>query len=417
MSRCCNSSRKHYRDIEPMNIMRAYIMMMLLISRNVMVTSSHGSIRLAFNANNRIGLCRCIASLYYSKRGPAVHRSDPYTHLDDVQDAVDSTLSYYKDQQHIPTNYNKQQNINILHTLPQNHREMISVSHHLKKRIQSLTNSNDCRRCWLQQKHCICNYCTPLSSSSIPNVKRLFLLVSTCSWIVWAHMYSYLMSNTYLYSLSFYVDWYQTHHKEICLVVDTAKLILSTFPDSTRLVVSGIGPEHQPSMAEMQDAVEAAKKKDGKCLILFPTDDSFTFEEIIETSTTDIDIDEGWDVIVIDGTWSQARKMYAKYLKEYSGGYLYRVQLSDTAVKALSDIGNSSSSNGIDSSSSGKGHQLRRHPIQWRAIATLEATRLLLDDMHTDGQFKEASKAMSHYQSIGNNAARTQLGPPRISNT
>ena len=204
--------------------------------------------------------------------------------------------------------------------------------------------------------------------------------------------------------------------------MDTAKLILSTYPETTRLVVSGIGPEHQPSMAEMLDAVKAAKKKDGKCLILFPTDDSLTFEEIKEDMRSkaahDIDDnnDEGWDVIVIDGTWSQARKMYAKYFKDYNGGYSYRAQLSDTAVKVLDDIGNSSTSNGIDSSSSGRGHQLRRHPIQWRAIATLEATRLLFDDMHTDGQFKEASKAMSHYQEIGNNAARTQLGPPRISN-
>ena len=234
--------------------------------------------------------------------------------------------------------------------------------------------------------------------------------------------YSYLLCLC-LSSYSFYVDRYQTHHKEICLVVDTAKLILSTFPKTTRLVVSGIGAEHQPSMAEMLESVKAAKNKDDKCLILFPTDDSFTFEEIKEDMRSkaahDIhDIEEGWDVIVIDGTWSQARKMYTKYLKDYSGGYLYRVQLSDTAVKALDDIGNSSTSDDIiGSKNSGKGHQLRRHPIQWRAIATLEATRLLLDDMHAEGQFAEASKAMSHYQNLGNNAARTQLGPPRISNT
>ena len=175
-------------------------------------------------------------------------------------------------------------------------------------------------------------------------------------------------------------------------------------------------------MAEMLESVKAAKTKDGKCLILFPTDNSSTFEEIKEdmrSKATHVhDIEEGWDVIVIDGTWSQARKMYTKYLKDYSGGYLYRVQLSDTAVKALDDIGNSRTSDDIiGSSNSGKGHQLRRHPIQWRAIATLEATRLLLDDMHDEGQFEKASKAMSYYQEIANNAAKIQLGPPRISNT
>jgi len=162
------------------NIMQSYTMMLLILSRNVMATS-RGSIHLAFNINNNSHR-RCISSLYSSNNKAAIHRSNPHTHLDDVQDAIESVLSYYKDQQHIPTS-NKQQNSNILHTLSPHNREMISVSHHLRKRIQSLTNSNDCRRCWLQQKHCICNYCTPLPSSSIPNVKRLFLLVSTCSWI------------------------------------------------------------------------------------------------------------------------------------------------------------------------------------------------------------------------------------------
>ena len=158
--------------------MQAYQMMMLLISKNVMATSSHGSIHLAININSKASHRRCTSSLHSIQNKAAIHRSNPHTHLDNVQDAVDSALSYYKNQQHKSTN-NKQQNSNILHTLPTQTREMISVSHHLKKRIQSLTNSNDCRRCWLQQKHCICNYCTPLPSSSIPNVKRLFLLVST----------------------------------------------------------------------------------------------------------------------------------------------------------------------------------------------------------------------------------------------
>ena len=162
--------------------MRSYTMMLAILSRNVMATYPYRTTHLAFNINSKASH-RCISSLYSIHNKAAIHRSNPHTHLDDVQDAVDSVLSYYKDQQHIPTN-NKQQNSNILHTLPQNHREMISVSHHLKKRIQSLTNSNNCRRCWLQQKHCICSYCTPLPSSSIPNVKRLFLLVSNYSWIV-----------------------------------------------------------------------------------------------------------------------------------------------------------------------------------------------------------------------------------------
>ena len=82
---------------------------------------------------------------------------------------------------------------------------------------------------------------------------------------------------------------------------------------------------------------------------------------------------KGWDVIVIDGTWAQARKMHSKYFPEVSKGCLYRVQLSEEAVKELDHGGSSSNSNndGINDDDSGivqrnvaKGHQLRRHPIK-----------------------------------------------------
>lgn len=239
-----------------------------------------------------------------------------------------------------------------------------------------------------------------------------------------------------------------THHKEICLTVDTAKLILAAFPTTTRLVVSGIGREFQPNMNEMLDAVSSAANRSppnwrtddagdrghgnaGKCLILFPTEDATTFDMIkkdmlakmkkYSTVTTDEQalysdnyIDRGWDVVVIDGTWGQARKMHAKYLQESKGGYLYRVQLSNEAVEFLDGSPDRNSDASETSGNVANGHQLRRHPIKWREISTLEATRLLLNDMHTDGQFEEQSKAMAYYQQIGNDAAKRQLGPPRV---
>lgn len=113
--------------------------------------------------------------------------------------------------------------------------------------------------------------------------------------------------------------------------------------------------------------------KSRKCLILFPTEDAITFDAIrddlrgkissnMDESTTNTHIDEtidkGWDVIVIDGTWSQARKMHAKYFSCESTENLYRVQLSDDAVNELG---------GVEVEESGtKGHQLRRHPIKVR---------------------------------------------------
>mmetsp|Transcript_28489 Transcript_28489/g.60693 ORF Transcript_28489/g.60693 Transcript_28489/m.60693 type:complete len:481 (+) Transcript_28489:15-1457(+) len=375
-----------------------------------------------------------------SKYGPVIHRSQSPTHLDQVDDAINSTKLHYQQQQITQDDSpeSQKQMMQLLNThqnilnFPPKDREAIGVVSNLEGRLRGLANSGDCRRCWLQKRHCICEHCVPLEGNEslnnnkrgIPNVKRLFLL---------------------------------THHKEIGLTVDTAKLILSTFPTTTRLVVSGIGREFQPSMGEMLDAVSNAANSShshtttdgdggsgddrhktnggGKCLILFPTEDATTFDDIKEdilkkkdagsimdeqtSSSINNDIDEGWDVVVIDGTWSQARKMHAKYLQE-SEGCLYRVQLSDEAVKVLGGSPDSSlHADGDDGSVASsrniaKGHQLRRHPIKWREISTLEATRLLLNDMHTDGQFEEHSNAMAYYQEIGNDAAKRQLGPPRV---
>ena len=154
-------------------------------------------------------------------------------------------------------------------------------------------------------------------------------------------------------------------------MVDTAKLILASFPQTTRLVVGGIGREHQPALGEMLDAASnAANGVNGKkCLILFPTDDARTFEEIereickgdASRGQTAMDTDDGagWDVIVIDGTWSQARKLHAKYLGE-SKGNLRRVQLSDDTVRMLDGAAGGAALKSI----AGAGHQLRRHPIK-----------------------------------------------------
>ena len=128
--------------------------------------------------------------------GPITDRSQSFTHLDQVEDAITPVLQYYQQlttsQESSSSSLNNnalQEKNNILHKLHPHQREALSVSTILSKRIRSLTNSNDCRRCWLQKKHCICNYCTSLEDEQdddddekrrkgIPNVNRLFLLVS-----------------------------------------------------------------------------------------------------------------------------------------------------------------------------------------------------------------------------------------------
>ena len=131
--------------------------------------------------------------------GPVVNRSHSQTHLDDVEDAVNDSLMHYR-QQMLKMKQNNHLSLNRIHRdiLQQDHseilnthqnilnfpardRECIGVASNLKRRLESFTRNGDCRRCWLQKRHCVCDRCVPLegrNSEGIPNVRRLFLLVS-----------------------------------------------------------------------------------------------------------------------------------------------------------------------------------------------------------------------------------------------
>jgi DTW domain-containing protein YfiP len=128
-----------------------------------------------------------------------------------------------------------------------------------------------------------------------------------------------------------------THHNEICLAVDTAKIILAAFPQTCRLVVNGMGPEYQPSMSELMKVLhpysrsaDDGHQKTTKCLVLFPSEDARNFQKIVqeekqqeqEQDYPHKEGDEEWDIIVVDGTWSQARKMYNRYVPPESEGGL-----------------------------------------------------------------------------------------------
>jgi DTW domain-containing protein YfiP len=184
-------------------------------------------------------------------------------------------------------------------------------------------------------------------------------------------------------------------------------MILASFPDTCRLVVGGIGPEYQESMAEMLDAIQNERN----CLVLFPTDNGKTFCELDASHLEDNNYlqrsksDERWDVIVIDGTWAQAGKLHKRYIPLEAGGGPPRVQLSKEAVALLAVS--------AASKEEASGHQLRRHPIIWKAVSTLEATRLLLGDMADSPLESQPWDALSTYQQIADAATRVQLGPHR----
>ncbi len=314
--------------------------------------------------------------------------------------------------------------IDDVHTLEPNLREAVGIANRLSKRIHNLHKNNDCPTCWLQAKHCICNEVQPIDGSNsnsnsnnddlIPsNVNRLFMIM---------------------------------HHKEIGLVVDTAKVLLNSMPSKARLVVSGIGEEYQDSMDELLDAM---KQKDRRCIVLFPTDDARTFEELIlvdsdsasrekknhqatndtsrySDSDTSVKGDgkmEMFDVIVMDGTWSQARKIHSRYIPLEKDGGPPRVCLSQESLDILGSPILEEEMHTINGTQrGGSGRQLRRHPIKWKEVSTLEATRLLLRDMLSltgEGEIKRNNEGkachdiLSEYQQMSDSAAVKQLGPPR----
>lgn len=276
----------------------------------------------------------------------------------------------------------------ILLSLPREERAAAGVARHLHERLRAVRTNRDCRRCWLQQAHCICREIQPLPLPAA--VHRIFLL---------------------------------THHKEICMAVDTAKLILAAFPDASRLVVGGVPGQFQESMNEMMEAVSKETT-----LVLFPSEEAKTFADLLpelnragkrmnSNNSTTMKESLSFDLIVLDGTWEQARRMYKRYI---SAEPAKRVQLS---LESLRTFGPQSEYDDSSSSSVAVvmgGRQLRRHPVPVREIATAHALQLLLQDIVVSTISNSSSDArcdyshFSRYQEIASAAAVAQLGPPRL---
>lgn len=332
-------------------------------------------------------VCACQTAFQLLKMNRMRHvftlKSTP-TFLDQVQD----TVRKVQKSSTVAINDNR----NIL-DLPAADREAVAVASRLSKRLTSLARNNDCPNCWMQRAHCICNKIHSIEHLLPSNINRVFLM---------------------------------THHKEIGLVVDTAKLLLMSMPTKARLVINGIPAEFQDSMQEFKDAI-ACKDENGlkkECIVLFPSDDAKTFSDLVsfdDEGNKKHDLNTIYDIIIMDGTWQQARKIYQKYIPPIQKGGPRRVCLSQEALHIL---GATTSSKAVEEN--GTGRQLRRHPIQWKEVSTLEATRLLLKDMilfekrktgvtqqlqGTDKQ--QCYDLLRQFQVVSDRAALRQLGPPR----
>lgn len=269
--------------------------------------------------------------------------------------------------------------------IPPEDRETVLIARCLSGRLAHARQHNVCPHCWLQRPdHCFCSQCpaVPVLDDNLDTsklgIRRIFLLL---------------------------------HYREVFMGVDTAKLILKAFPETTRLVIAGIPAQYQASMAELEDASRmSSSPRRRKLCVLFPDEAAKTIGELQEeydsssSGTTGDDTDvvldtitprkqendtQGWDVVVIDGTWQQARRMKLRYFpgdESSSSPSSYpmfpTVKLSPAALALLQDDNDDhgDKKSGSSSSSLPAGHQLRKHSIPWKRIATFEALRLFLVD-------------------------------------
>lgn len=264
-------------------------------------------------------------------------------------------------------------------------RESVGVARSVKKRLDAMARSGDCRVCWLQSGHCICEACQPLETP-LP-FDNLFVLM---------------------------------HHKEVGLAVDTAKLIAQALPSVTKIVVGGLGGLHQPSYREMvgllADDASVADPRDQTALVLFPASGALPL--------ADIDVHGAcrqWKtVVVVDGTWSQARKLHGRLMAAVNDELKSRRQASGGDAGGVSSVRYVCLSNAAlrELEAGGRGAQLRRHPVAWREVSTLEATRNLICEMCEmlatgDSPGLVLGGHLSRLQAVHDAAAKRQLGPPR----
>lgn len=255
------------------------------------------------------------------------------TALDAVETAVDCVLA------------SERRAVEDIDELQQ--RESVSIARRLRKRLDAFTRHGNCRRCWLQIGHCVCETVQPVEWAYGVAINRIFVVI---------------------------------HHKEVLLAVDTAKLICAVYPEQAFLVVFGLGS--QPLWDEMVASIQA-----GEASVLFPTDSALRVADVFASNQPPRDL------VILDGTWGQARKMLARLPPEAPS-----IKLSRSSVDRLA---------------TGQGRQLRKHPEPWREVSTLEALCSAFGELPTKPHHD--IDILRRYQHCADTAALRQLGPIRRS--
>jgi len=335
--------------------------------------------------------------------------------------------------------------------LPGPQREAFGIARHLYRRLSALRRNNDCPRCWMQRTHCICSHCKSVSPTIFHHNKKYFhndnknnnYDKQTTRYQNESSVDSSSSSKPLSVLKRIFVIM---HHKEIGLKVDTAKLILASFPFQCELVIGGIGPRYQYSMKKLLESIDDPTTTS---LVLFPDKSANTLKEIIVNNKLsngrnsqnqphiicdnkkDNDNNRDYDLIVFDGTWAQARKFHSRYFPPLIEDNnednnkdnrrrilsLRNVKLSDEAVQLLHN----------GSTQTGE-YQLRRHVIPWRQVGTFEAFRVFLsdwcqefpndntnnkNDVKDDDDYNDRKvwQQIESYQRIANAAALRELPP------
>mmetsp|Transcript_63173 Transcript_63173/g.137366 ORF Transcript_63173/g.137366 Transcript_63173/m.137366 type:complete len:272 (-) Transcript_63173:32-847(-) len=226
------------------------------------------------------------------------------------------------------------------------------LSEAMIRRKEARCQKTRCARCWFPinnsgTSHCICAKLSPLPFST----KTRFLI--------------------YMHPR----DWYNAG--------DDAKLLMCAAPDRTEIVVFG----RQGDEERLRSAISAAEA----AVILFPDSIAMTIDEFLEGRRTEEstgDVAPEITIIVIDGTWSNAKRVL-RHLHEVSPD-LPHLRLRPTRPSVYS-----------------------RTQTRSDGVSSVEAVALLLEEL---GEEKATCEELVRYVEVNNDALRLrpQLPPETL---